>query len=258
MATLARLVNGAFRCMALTDLPTNAGDNADSITDYADAGAWKTDNGYTSVDQVACWPKLKNGADVYHLSTILACVANLTDATVNGVPYLSPSNKPVVGTAAVLDDGAEVLLEEPQATTLNESGIVTVLNSFEGWVLWGNRTAGYPGTTDPKDAFISIRRMFNWIENTIQVTSRRDIDSPVNLRFVRSVLSTLGSFLNALVTTGALVDGKIEFRKDENPTIQLADGHVVWHVTATPPSPAEQMEFVTEYDPAALAELFAA
>lgn len=252
MAALAHSVNGAFRCMALTDLSTDPG----AIPTYAEAGAWKTSNGYTSVDQAACWPKGKNGDDVYHGSTIMACVANLTDATVNGVPYVSPSNKPVTITAAVLDDGTEVLLETPQANTLNDSGIVTFLNGFNGWVLWGNRTAGYPGTTDPKDAFISIRRFFNWMENTIVLTTAVNVDGPVNLRLISSVRGTLGSFLNARVAEGALIDGKIEFRKDENPTTELADGHVVWHVTATPPSPGEQLEFVPEYDPSALDKLF--
>jgi len=115
----------------------------------------------------------------------------------------------------------------------------------------------FTGTTDPKDAFIPIRRMFNWIENTIILTSDRDIDSPVNRRFVDLVRGTITAFLNALIAPGALVDGKIEFRADENPTIDLADGIVRWHVTLTPPSPAQSMEFITEYDPAALASLFA-
>jgi phage tail sheath protein FI len=60
--------------------------------------------------------------------------------------------------------------------------------------------------------------MFNWIGNTVILTTDRDIDSPINRRLVDSVLGTLQSFLNGLVAAGALVDGKIEFRKDENST----------------------------------------
>jgi uncharacterized protein len=252
MATLAHSINGSFRAMALTDLSTDP----DVIPTFADAPAWKANNGYTSVDQTACWPKFKNGDDVYHTSTKAACVANLTDVDHDGIPYASPSNKAVIGTAAVLDDGTEVLLTRPQANVLNDQGIVTLLNGFNGWRLWGNRTAGYPGTTDPKDAFIAIRRMFNWIGNTIILTSDGNVDAPVNRRFIDLVVGTITSFLNGLTAAGALVDGVIQFLKDDNSTTDLSDGKVTWDVSLTPPSPAEQMNFKLQYDPAALAGLF--
>lgn len=252
MAVKAASINGAFRAEALVDLSTNGG----TIPTYADAPAWKSTNGYGVVDAVPCWPKQKNGDDVYHLSTVVACVANITDAAHDNIPYASPSNKPVIGTSAVLDDGTEVLLTRPQANTLNDQGIMTLLNGFNGWRLWGNRTGGYPGTTDPKDAFIPIRRMFNWIGNTIILTTDVNVDDPTNRRLIDLVVGTITSFLNSLVSPGALIDGKIEFRADENNPTDLSDGKVTWHVTLTPPSPAEQMEFTLEYDPSALAGLF--
>jgi phage tail sheath protein FI len=253
MATIAGSINGSFRAMALTDLSTDPGD----IASYAAAPAWKSTNGFDSVNSVPCWPLFKNGDDVYHMSTMVACVANVTDAAHDGIPYASPSNKSLTGTSAVLDDGAEVLLTRPQANALNDQGIVTALNGFNGWRVWGNRTGGYPGTTDPKDAFIPIRRMFNWVENTIILTTDRDVDEPGNKRLIDGVVGTNRSLLNGLVAAGALVDGKIEFRKDENPVVDLSDGKIRFHVTLTPPSPAQTIEFITEYDPAALAALFA-
>lgn len=253
MGVIANLINGAFRAMALTDLSTDIG----VIPSYASAAAWKTSNGFTSIDSVPCWPKVKNGADVYHLSTVVACIANVTDAAHGNLPYASPSNQPISGTSAVLDDGTEVLLERTQANALNDQGIMTLLNGFNGWRTWGNRTGGYPGTTDPKDAFIAIRRMFNWIANTIILTTDANVDAPINRRLVDLVLGTLTSFLNGLVAAGALVDGKIEFRADDNSAVDLSDGKIKWHLTLTPPSPAEQMTFVLEYDPTALDALFA-
>lgn len=243
---------GAFRCSALIDLSSDPGD----IASYAEAPAWKADNGYTAVDGIACWPKAKNGDDVYHGSTVIACVANVTDADHEGIPYASPSNKAVSMTAAVLDDGTEVLLEEAEANSLNKQGIVTFLNGFFGWRTWGNRTAGYPGTTDPKDAFIPIRRMFNWIGNTIKLTTNRDVDEPGNKRLIQRVNGTHSSFLNGLVALGALVAGSIEFRSDDNPVQNLSDGIIVWHLDLTPPSPGEALSFTLEYDASALAALF--
>ncbi len=253
MATIAASINGAFRALALTDLSTDPGE----IADYSAAAAWKSDNGFGSINAVPCWPLAKNGDDVYHLSTVLACVANVTDAARDGLPYASPSNKAVSATAAVDDDGTEILLTRPQANALNAQGIFTLLSGFNGWRTWGNRTGGYPGTTDPKDAFIPIRRMFNWIGNTVILTIDANVDDPANRRLIDLVLNTLTAFLNGLIPAGALVDGKIEFREDENPVVDLADGKVKFHLTLTPPSPAETMEFVLEYDPTALAALFA-
>lgn len=249
----AHAVNGAFRAVAVCDLTTDSG----AIPTYADAGAWKADNGFDQLDQVVTWPKVKNGSKVYHSSTVFACVCDVTDASNDGVPYASPSNKAVSATAAVNDDGDEILLDRVQANSLNDQGIVTVLNGFFGWRLWGNRTAAYPGTTDVKDAMIPVRRMFSWIGNTVILTADQSIDAPVNRRLVDGVVGTMQSFFNSLIATGALVDGKIEFRSDENTISDLSDGKVVFHNTLTPPSPAEIIEFTTEYDPTALAALFA-
>jgi phage tail sheath protein FI len=253
MGVIARSIPGNLKCQALVDLSTDAAD----IPTYADAPAWKSDNGFNKVGMIACWPKSKNGDDVYHASTVFAATANVTDAANGNTPHVSPSNKLITGTSAVLDDGTEVLLDVEQANALNGQGIVTLLNGFNGWKLWGNRTAAYPATTDPKDAFIPIRRMFDWIGNTIILTTDANVDAPINRRQVDLVKGTVQSFLNGLIAQGALVDGKIEFRADENSTTDLADGKIKWHETLTPPSPAEKMTHVLEYDSTALAALFA-
>jgi phage tail sheath protein FI len=252
LKTKARLINGCFRAHAFVDLSTDPGE----IASPEDAPAWKSDNGYDKVDMTPCWPLVKNGDDVYHGATVLACVANLTDAAFDGIPYASPSNKDIVGTATVLDDGTEMFLGRDQANALNAQGIVTFLNGLNGWKTWGNRTGGYPGTTDPKDSFIAIRRMFNWFAATTILTTDRDVDQPGNKRLIDSVKGTMGTLINSLVAVGALVAGKIEFRKDENPVTDLADGKIVWHVTLTPPSPGEDLDFLVEYDPSALSALF--
>jgi phage tail sheath protein FI len=99
--------------------------------------------------------------------------------------------------------------------------------------------------------------MFNFIGNTIILTIDANVDDPVNRRLVDLVLGTCQAFLNSLIPPGALVAGTVEFREDENPTTDLADGIVRFHLTLTPPSPGESLEFVLEYDPDALDELFA-
>lgn len=253
MSTIAHSFSGGLRAHTFTDLSTDPGE----IGDYTEAGAWKADNGFTSVDSTPWWPKLKNGDDVYHLSTALACVANQVDAANDGIPYASPSNKAVQGTAAVDDDGTEILLDKDEANILNDQGIGTLLNGFNGWRSWGNRTGGYPGETDPKDAFTAIRRMFNWIGNTIILTTDANVDAPINRRLVDLVQGTIQSYLNGLKARGALVDGTILFLEEDNSVADLSNGSITWDVTLTPPSPGEQLNFKVAYDAAGLAALFA-
>ena len=72
--------------------------------------------------------------------------------------------------ALQLEDGSELSMHLLDANMLNSQGVITALNWIGGWRSWGNRTACYPANTDVKDMFISVRRMFDFIGNTIVLT----------------------------------------------------------------------------------------
>ncbi|NTU28851.1 phage tail sheath family protein [Brevibacillus sp. HB1.1] len=245
-------INGHFRCMALLDIPT------DTVKKYTDAPAWKEQNNYTAETQAVCYPKLKLGDYVFHQSTQLAGVISTVDEKNEGVPYESPSNKPYQATGAVLDDGAEVLLGIDQANYLNGQGIVAPLNFVGGWKCWGNRTAAYPAVTDPVKSFIPVRRMFDWIGNSLILTFWQKVDDPTNKRLVQTVVDSVNIWLNGLQAAGYILGGRVEFLKSENPTTDLMNGTLRFHVFVTPPSPAEEIQFPLEYDPSYLGGLFAA
>jgi uncharacterized protein len=63
-------------------------------------------------------------------------------------------------------------------------------------------------------------------------------------------------WLNGLTNQGATLGGRVEFRHDENPTTELLAGHYVFHVFIAPPTPAEWIEFLIEYDVSYLDTLF--
>jgi phage tail sheath protein FI len=252
MVAKAGNINGHFKALALTDVPaTSAG--ADQ---YSEVPTWKNTNNYTTTRQVATWPKVALGSKQYHLSTQLAGVIGATDAAYDGVPYASPSNKALQANAAVLADGKEVYLGPDQAAYLNAQGIVTALNFVGGWKAWGNNTGAYPANTDAKDAFISIRRMFDWIANTITLTYWAKVDDPINKRLIETVTDSINIWLNGLTSTGALLGGRVEFNASENPTTDLLGGIIRFHVYLTPPGPAQEMNFILEYDPSYLGSLF--
>lgn len=252
MKAKASNINGHFRAISLEDVPT------DTVKKYSDVAAWKNTNNYTSTYEAVCWPKVKLGEGHFHLSTQLAGVICQTDSENDDIPYVSPSNKNLQANGAILEDGTEVILGPEEAAYLNGQGIVTALNFIGGWKAWGNRTGCYPAVTDPKDAFIPIRRMFNWIGNTLTLTFWSKIDNPANRRLIDTVVDSANIWLNGLAARGFILGGRVEFLQDENPITDLMDGILRFHVYATPPSPAREIDFIIEYDPQYLAGLFAA
>lgn len=250
MSAKASLINGVFKALALLDIPT------DEVTDYTKVAQYKNDKNLSSTYQVACWPKVSLGGVQYHMSTQAAGVIAYTDSLKDDVPYVSPSNKNLQIDSAVISDRTEIMLGKDQAEYLNGEGIVTALNFIGGWKLWGNRTAIYPGITDPKDSFIPLRRMFNWIANTLVLTYWQKVDNPTDLKLIEDVVDSINIWLNGLTATGALLGGRVEFISEENPTTSLIDGKVQFHIYLGAKVPAREIKFVAEYDVSYLSTLF--
>lgn len=242
MGAKAATINGLFKAIALVDVPT------DEVRSYTDVAKYKNDNNLTSTHQVPCWPKASLGGKQYHLSTQAAGVIALLDSQNEGMPYKSPSNKNLQADSAVLADGTEVLLGQDQAAYLNGQGIVTMLNFIGGWKLWGNRTACYPGNSDPEDSFIAVRRMFNFEQNNLILTYWQKVDDSMNKKLIELVRDSINIDLNAKANRGFILGGRLEFYESENPLTNLIDGIVKFHLYLTPPTPAREIGFLVEFD----------
>ncbi|GIO33124.1 tail protein [Paenibacillus albilobatus] len=240
MAAKANMINGHFFATAITDIPANM--------PYTEVPKWKQDNAYTADLQINAWPKATYKGRKYHLSTHIAGVICKTDAENEFVPYRSPSNKTLMIDGAVLDDGAEVSLGVDEAAYLNAQGIMTAINFVGGWKSWGNRTASYPEKTDPQDTFISVRRMFNWLRNSLVLRYWRDVDDPGNKRLIEKVTDDGNIWMNGLQGAQYILGGRLEFNAAENPPADLVDGKFKFHVYASPPSPGQSLHFIVEYD----------
>jgi len=250
MAAKCTGINGLFRCVCVCDVPTG------TVDQYSGVYAWKIQNGYTDPNQVVCWPMLELDGTIFDLSVHVGARMAATDGDNDGVPYVSPSNKAAKCTATVLADGTEVWLNNETASYLNGLGIVTAQNWTSGWVVWGNRTGVYPGSTDPKDAFIPVRRMFNWLANTLITTYWQRVDFPLNKRLVQTVVDSANIWLNGLAARQYILGGRVEFLESENPVTSLEDGICTFHLYVTPPTPAREIDFVLEYDVSYLSTLF--
>lgn len=242
-------LNGVFECTCLLDIPTE-GDNGAAV--YTEVRAAKQKLGVTSTHAAALWPMAAVGDKVYHYSALFAALTAYTDASNGDVPYESPSNKDLRITATVLVDGTEVVLDQQQASdALNANGIITAINQ-EGFRSWGNNTAAYPATTDPKDRWLAVRRFFNWDGNNFIRTYFQKVDKPGNPRLIQSIVDSQNVIGNGYVARQYCAGYRTEFRSDENPVTNLLDGHLTTHTFLAPFIPAEYIENIREYDVTAL------
>ena len=235
-------ISGVFKAISVCDADT------ETLVNYTNVPQWKDDNNYDDKGQILCWPAIGLGGKKFHLSTQLAHVMYQTDNTYGGVPYASPSNKSLQTDGTIFADGSSVYLNNTQMSYINGNGIVTASNFNGGWKAWGNRTTAYPANTDPKDAFISIRRMFNWVSNTLATTYWSKVDDPGNKRLIEVVVNSAQTWLNSLTKQGALLGGTISYSEADNSETDIENGIFTFHVMLTPPTPAREIVFDLEYD----------
>lgn len=243
-------INGCFACTCLIDIDTEQAVNP------TEAVQWKNDNNISFARQQALFgrPSLVGTSiqKVFNFASQQGPLLQWTDTyRGGGVPYHSPSNKNLRMNALQLDNGDDTFSELPMhlldANYLNSQGIVTALNFVGGWRSWGNRTAAFPANTDVKDMFIPVRRMFDYIGNTIVLTIWQKVDEPGNRRLIDAIVNSLQLWLDGLAATEALLGARVEFRHDENPTTELLNGHFTFHIYIAVPTPAEWLDFRIEY-----------
>lgn len=242
-------INGVYSCECILDVDcgTSGAQTYDAVKQV------KESKGLTSPHAYAYWPMAQVGNYRLSLSAIMGALTAATDAANGDVPSLSPSNKSLPGvTGLCLEDGTEVILDQAQANVVNSAGIGTVLN-LNGFKAWGNNTCAYPSTTDPKDRWIAVRRFFTWRSNSLIQTYFERVDSPANYRMIEAIVDAENVNGNAYVAAGACAAYQCEFRSDENPTTQILNGTIKFHLTLAPYNPAECIEFTLEFDPTAIA-----
>ena len=106
MVAKAASINGVFEGKALIDVDTAEAKH------YADVPAWKKAQNINNKGQVLCWPLVKLGDRVFHMSVQAAGLMVKTDSENGGCPAESPSNKLLQIDSAVLADGTEILCDQ--------------------------------------------------------------------------------------------------------------------------------------------------
>lgn len=175
---------------------------------------------------------------VVPFSPYLAGVMSRTD-NVLGFWY-SPSNKNILGIEDLERPIPYIAFSSPNsmANYLNEMKLVTAIH-YEGYKVWGNRSA----TTDSAWHYISVRRQFDIIEDSIEIGTLHLLDRPINKAFFEDLQDSVQAFLNSLIGRQAIIHGKIMVLPEDNPPAQIANGQVMARIDITPTYPAERITY---------------
>ena len=123
---------------------------------------------------------------------------------------------------------------------------------MNGYKAWGNNTCAYPSSTDPKDRWIMVRRFFTWRSNSLILTYFQRVDDPANYRLIESIVDSENINGNSYVARGICAGYNVTFLSSENPITQILNGQTVFHIDFAPFTPAENIEFILEFDPTAI------
>ncbi|MGL5931925.1 MAG: phage tail sheath family protein [Cetobacterium sp.] len=240
--------NGLIKGLSFIDIPTT------TIKKYQDVSAYKKDNNLISNQQYICWPMVKLGESKYYMSLQAAALKAKVDAE-NGTPHESPSNKALKMDGLCLHDGTKINMGLDVANYLNSQGVATAIN-FNGWVLWGNYTGAYPGTTDVKDTFLCVRDMFNTEQKSFILTYVNKVDKPGNRNQIDSIVESQNIKYNGLTSAGILYGGKVEFREEDNPVTDLIGGTFKFKLFLSPTIPMQEIVEDFEFDPESIKTIF--
>ena len=235
-------INGVFKGFAYPDLPTDA----NGARKYTDVKTVKESCGYTSAYCTPCWPCARIGEIILPYSVVAAARTAYEDAINQDVPSRSPSNIDLAITGLCLEDGTEVILDQDQATTVGEFGVMTAVN-INGFKMWGNHTGAYPSSSDAKDIWITVRRMFNWQGNTFILTYFDEVDDPMNPKLVENVVDSENIRCAAYAPTH-WAGASIEYLASDNPQTDILAGKVTFRQHIAPYTPAETIENILNYD----------
>lgn len=155
--------------------------------------------------------------------------------------HKAPANEVVKGVTSL-----QVAVDKGQQEVLNPKGL-NVIRAFpgRGVIVWGARTI----STDPNWKYINVRRLFIFVEKSIERATQWVVFEPNNEKLWSRVTATITQFLTGVWRTGALMGTKPDdafFVKCDRSTMTQDDidnGRLVCLIGIAPTKPAEFVIF---------------
>nr|DAW23816.1 MAG TPA: tail sheath tube [Caudoviricetes sp.] len=244
LANKTKGINGCYNAVAILDLDTSV---ATTRAKAIEEKKKRTTNEMCLVE----YPMVEAAGQAMSLSALKAALIMYQAVSTGGVTCSSPSNQRVAIQRCVLANGDEVYFDQEDGNELNAEGICTVI-SRNGFYTWGNNTAAYPDTMDPKDRWIMARLVFNYIENMFINTYFSTVDGALTNKMVEDILTDENIILSSYTEKGYIAGGKISYNAGENPESEILNGHFRFHTAIAANVPGEYIHNVLSFDVDAL------
>lgn len=239
------------RKIYMTSTPTLATGHIWKAKKYTDTKSVKEESGYTSPFCYPLWPCDRVGEYILAKSAVAGAMIQYMASDNEDVPNQSPSNHLLGVGGQCLEDGTEVYLDQDQANTVNGYGVTTAINQ-NGYRLWGNYTGAYPASSDAKDIWFAVRRMFSWQGNNFIQTYFDEVDDPMNNVLVQSVVDSENIRCSAYAPK-YWAGASIEYKSDDNPKTAILAGTMKFRQHIAPYTPAQEIVDIIDYDTDTLA-----
>lgn len=240
LMNLSKGINKHWNAFVFSDLPLM---NSSTPLTVATAAAYKGTNGYNKENEKCCYPMIK-GTDSkkYHMATWFA--ANFLELTVanDGIPFMSPSNTECgiiedlyFGTDASFT--GRVWTDEIINRCLCANGISSAVYVGGRWVLWGSSAASYDQDNATNiNVFDTALMMLYYVTNDFQHRRNVNVDKPMSVNELKSIVAEEQSRIDALVAINALTYGKVSLDVSKEAKSDMAGGdfQIKFDVTNTP------------------------
>jgi phage tail sheath protein FI len=155
--------------------------------------------------------------------------------------HKAPANEVILGS-----NGLAFQVTHAEQGELNRLGI-NCIRAFpnRGIRIWGARTL----SSDPEWRYINVRRIFNYVSESIMVGTQWSVFEPNDARLWSSLTINVWNFLNRVYRTGALFGASpaeafyVKCDAETNPPEVIEAGQVVCEIGIAPVKPAEFVIF---------------
>ena len=257
----SQTIAGHWNAWMFVDMPVVDGTGT-AIT-LATAPTWKVSNNYNRDNESVFFP-LAKGKDgkIYHISVLNA--ANFQQLLIqnSGIPYMTGSNtacdiiEDLYFTEAV---AGRVYSDDIINRCLNANGINSAAYVGGRWAIWGM----FAGSYNQEDATsINVNdtclMMLYYLTNDFQHRRNVNVDKPMPINTLKSIVAEEQSRVDALLGIGALTYGKVllDGTKEARADVYQGDFRILFKVTNTPL--AKSLTAISNWTPDGFEVYFAA
>lgn len=249
LKAVSQSINGRFVAQTYVDIPLEDKDGQAIDTDEK-AIAWANENNYNNVFSKNFYPMIIDGGEKYHLSTKFAVAQMIVDLKNDGIPYETASNKAI--NADKLYFGKSAInsgFDMENANSLNSKGITTAVKWAGNWRLWGGHTAAYDFDKENelgKEIFDTSVAMQIYLVDDFILECSTEIDTPMTVSLMQSIINEVQNKLDNLVSIGAL-QGNPKFVADDISSNEIKAGSYHFELDNTPTSQLKDVTIKVVY-----------